>query len=263
MAILHITFNLATQGSMKLAIRQHHLQRDESVLSVHDDFSIGPLRSIEERKSWLTTHIFKDNDDQQLYDDMFGNWKKKIANLPCDMDVWIWYSQNAHEQIALRYVMSEFIQKCSMVYGIDATEGLKRIQPNMDIRHTGELSSEMLMKLRPDAKRFSVQECQQLAKEWEDIKEQPSTLRLWENGLQHVEEDALDALIIDSAKGLHVQHNEDWLMSTHIIAKIFETVDDYVGDDFVEYRLLKLVKQGLFEMKGDSTESHSYQVKLR
>lgn len=76
MAILHITFSLATQGSMKLAIRQHRLQRSESVLSVHDDLSIGPLQNFEERKTWLATHIL-DDDDQQLYDEMYENWRKK------------------------------------------------------------------------------------------------------------------------------------------------------------------------------------------
>lgn len=263
MAILHITFSLATQGSLKLAIRQHHLQRNETVLSVHDDFSIGPLQHLEERKTWLNTHIFKDNEDQQLYDDMYENWMKKIASLPCDLDVWIWYSQNTHEQIGLRCVMSELIHKCSMVYGIDTTEGLKRLQPNMSIRHTGELSSNMLMKLRPEAKRFSVQACQQLAKEWEDIKKQPSTLRLWKNELVHVEEDALDTLIMASAKELQIQYKEEWLMPTHILAQTFGAIDHYVGDEFVEYRLRTLVEQGLFEIQGDITDIFSYQVKVR
>lgn len=262
MAILHITFSLATQGSLKLAIRQRRLQRDESVLSVHDDFSIGPLQSLEERKHWLATHIL-DDDEQQLYNDMYENWKGNIGNLPSDVDVWIWYSHNAHEQIGLRYVMSEFVHKSSMVYGIDVTEGMQRIQPNINIRHTGELSSDMLMKLRPFAKRLSAQDCQQLAKEWEDIKEQPSTLRLWENDLEHVEEVALDGYIITSAKNLHQQHNEEWLMPTHILAQTAGTLDHYVGNDFIKYRLQTLVEQGLFEIQGDTTDIFSYQIKLR
>jgi len=64
-------------------------------------------------RTWLTTHIL-DDDDQQLYDEMYENWRKKIANLPCDVDVWIWYSHNTHEQIGLRYVMSELIHKGQM-----------------------------------------------------------------------------------------------------------------------------------------------------
>ena len=51
MAILHITFSLSTQGSIKHAIRQNHLQRDESVRRIDDLFSIGPLSSLEERNS--------------------------------------------------------------------------------------------------------------------------------------------------------------------------------------------------------------------
>jgi len=261
MAILHITFSLATQGSMKLAIRQHQLQRNESALSVHDHFSIGPLNSLEERKGWLNTHIFKDNEDQQLYVDMYESWKKKIADLPCDVDVWVWYSQNTHEQIGLRYVMSEFIHKCSMVYGIDATDGLKQIQPHIDIRHTGELSSEMLMKLRSNAKRFSVQECQQLAKEWEELKDHTSKLRLWKEGIVHEEVDALDSLILDCAKDMHAQHDEEWLLLMHMISTISGALDDYISNEFIVNRLMTLIEQGSFKMAGDLTDIHSCRVK--
>ncbi|MFJ7732495.1 DUF3658 domain-containing protein [Lysinibacillus sp. NPDC097231] len=261
MAILHITFSLSTQGSIKLAIRQNHLQREESVLSVNDVFSIGPLTSLEERKSWLATHIFRENEDLELYEDVHENWKKKIAGLPCDVDVWIWYSQNTHEEIGLRYVMSELVHKCCMVYGIDATEGLKRFQPNMELRHTGVLSSEMLMKLRPDAKRFSIEECQQLAKEWEELKQNQSTLRMWKDGIVHVEEDTLDPIIIECAKGLQVQHNEEWLLPMRIIGETFGVFNDYLSEEFVENRLIALVKQGLFELDGDTTDMHSYRVK--
>ena len=121
--------------------------------------------------------------------------EEKIAGLPCDVDVWVWYSQSTHEEIGLRLVMSELINKCSMVYGIDATEGLKRVQPNLRIRQSGELSADLLMKLRSEAKRFSIDECQQLAKEWQELKQNHSTLRIWQDGIVHVAEDALDPLL--------------------------------------------------------------------
>ncbi len=59
MAILHITFSLSTQGSIKHAIRQNHLQRDESVICVNDVFSIGPLTDFEERKKMVRNFYFK------------------------------------------------------------------------------------------------------------------------------------------------------------------------------------------------------------
>lgn len=73
----------------------------------------------------------------------------------------------------------------------------------MTIRQTGELSSDLLMRLRSKAKRFSVDECQQLAKEWEEIKQNPSTLRIWQEGIVHVAEDALDPIILQSAEKAH------------------------------------------------------------
>ncbi|GAB0169396.1 DUF1835 domain-containing protein [Lysinibacillus sp. CTST325] len=261
MAILHITFSLSTQGSIKHAIRQHHLQRDESVLSVNEIFSIGPLSSAEERKSWLEAHIFRDNEERKLYEDLQQAWKKKIADLPSDVDVWVWYSQSTHEEIGLRFVMSELINKCSMIYGIDATEGLKRVQPNMKVRQSGELASDLLMKLRSEAKRFSIDECQQLAKEWEELKQNPSTLRIWQDGIAHVTEDALDSIIMESAGRAHAELKEEWLIPMRIIGETIGAIDDYISEEFVEKRLRTLAKQGLFEIDGNTTDMYSYQVK--
>lgn len=261
MAILHITFSLSTHGSIKHAIRQNHLQRDESVICVNDIFSIGPLTGIEERKKWLETFILKDEEERVLYDDIQKEWAKKIAGLPCDVDVWVWYSQNAHEEIGLRYVMSEFMNKCSMLYGIDVTEGLKRIQPNRSIRYTGQLPSQMFMKLRPDAKRFSIEACQYLAKDWNELKHNSSTLRIWENGIEHVAEDTYDSRLIEAAKYVHAVRGEEWLSPALVISEAFGKIDDYIGDAFMEYRILLLAKQGLFEIDGDTTDIYSYQLK--
>ncbi|EON72640.1 DUF1835 domain-containing protein [Lysinibacillus sphaericus] len=261
MAILHITFSLSTQGSIKHAIRQNHLQRDESVICVNEIFSIGPLTTIEERQKWLASFILKDEEERELYDDIQKAWAKKIAGLPCDVDVWIWYSQNAHEEIGLRYVMSEFVNKCSMVYGVDVTEGLTRIQPNRSIRDTGQLPSHWLMKLRPDAKRFSVEACQRLAKEWHELKHNPSTLRTWENGIVHVAEDAYDSIIIKAAKDIRTNQGEEWLSAMPIINETLGEINDYISDAFIENRILKLAKQGLFAIDGDSTDMYSYQIK--
>ncbi|MGE7688612.1 DUF1835 domain-containing protein [Lysinibacillus sp. NPDC097214] len=261
MAILHITFSLSTQGSIKHAIRQHHLQREESVLSVNEIFSIGPLSSSEERKSWLDAYIFDDNEERELYEDLQKAWKEKMASLPSDVDVWVWYSQSAHEEIGLRFVMSELINKCSMVYGIDATEGLKRVQPNMMIHQTGELASDLLMKLRSEAKRFTIEECQQLAKEWEELKQNPSTLRVWQDGIVHVAEDALDPIIMECAERAHAELNEEWLIPMRIIGETIGVMDDYLSEEFVGKRLMALAHQGLFEIGGETTDMYSYQVK--
>lgn len=261
MAILHITFSLSAQGSIKHAIRQHHLQREESVICVNDIFSIGPLTSLENRKQWLNTNIFRDKEERALYEDIHKMWTRSIAGIPCDMDIWIWYSQNTHEEIGLRYVMSEFINKCSMVFGIDATVALKRIHPDMSIHHTGELSADMLMKLRPDAKRFSLEECQRLAKEWEELKQNPSTLRVWQNGVVYAEENIYDATIIECAKDLQDKNKEFWLSPATVIGQTINKNEDYMSDAFLEYRIFTMARQGLFEISGDTTDMFSYQIK--
>ena len=230
MAILHITFSLSTQGGLKQAIRQKKLQREESVICVNDIFSVGPLTSVEERNTWLNTYILKDADERELYEDMQKDWAKKIQGVPCNVDVWIWYSQNTHEEIGLRFVMNEFAKKCSMVFGIDATEGLKRIQSNMEIRHTGELPANTLMKLRADAKRFSVEEVIGLAKEWQAFQQNPSTLRIWQDGIIHADESAFDAVILECVKRVHAATGEELLSPARIIGETYGSIDDYISE---------------------------------
>ena len=261
MAILHITFSLSTQGSLKRAIRQHQLQREESVICINDFFSVGPLTNVEERNTWLNTYILKDADERELYEDMQKDWTKKIQGVPCDVDVWIWYSQNTHEEMGLRFVMREFAHKCSMIFGIDAAEGLKRIQPNLEIRHTGELPADTLMQLRANAKRFSVEACNRLAKEWDELKQNPSTLRTWQNGIVHVEESAYDEVILEGAKRIQAKSGEEWLLPVHVIGQTYGEIADYISEDFMEKRIFALTKQGLFAIDGETTDLHSYKLK--
>lgn len=261
MSILHITFSLSTQGSLKRAIRQNQLQREESVICINDCFSVGPLTNVEERNTWLNTYILKDEDERELYTDMQKEWAKKIQGVPCNVDIWIWYSQNTHEEIGLRFTMNEFAKKCNMVFGVDATEGLKRIQPNLEIRHTGELPAESLMKLRADAKRFSVEEENKLAKEWHALQQNPSTLRIWQNGVEHVEESAFDEVIVDGAKRAQESEESGWLLPIHVIGEAVGQLSEYVEDAFIEKRIFALAKQGLFEIDGDSTDIYTYKLK--
>lgn len=261
MAILHITFSLSTQGSLKRAIRQKQLQREESVICVNDCFSIGPLTNAKERNTWLNTYILKDEDERELYADMQKEWAKKIQGIPCNVDVWIWYSQNTHEEIGLRFVMNEFVNKCNMVFGIDATKGLKRMQQNVKIRHTGELSADTLIKLRADAVRFTVEEENQLANEWHTLQKNPSTLRNWQNGIAHVEENTLDEKILDVAKREQESEGDDWILPMRVIGEVVGQLSEYVEDAFIEKRIFALAKQGLFEIDGDTTDIYTYRLK--
>ena len=260
MAILHITFSLSTQGSLKRAIRLNRLQKEESVICVNDCFSIGPLTNVEERNNWLNTYILKDEDERELYTEMQKDWAKKIKGVPCDVDVWIWYSETIHEEIGLRFAMSAFVNKCNRVFGIDATKGLERIQPNLQIRHTGELSADTLMKLRADAKRFSVEKENQLAKEWQALQENPSTLRIWQNGIEHVEENTFDKEIVAAAKRVQETEESDWLSPMRVISEVTGHLGEYVEDAFIEKRIFALAKQGLFEIDGNPTDIDSYQL---
>ncbi len=129
-----------------------------------------------------------------------------------------------------------------------------------NIRYTGELSSDMLMKLRPEAKRFTIEECQRLAKEWDELKRNQSILRVWQNGIVHVEESEFDVNIINSAKYLQASNKEQWLSPVNVIGQMVNITDDYINETFIENRLLYLAQQGLFEISGDTTDINAYKI---
>ena len=262
MAILHITFSLSTQGSLKRAIRLKQLQREESVVCINDCFSIGPLTNAKERNDWLHTYIIKDEDERELYADMQKEWAKKIEGIPCNVDVWIWYSQNSHEEIGLRFVMNEFAKKCNMVFGIDATKGLKRMKNNVKFRHTGELSADTLMSLRAFAERLTVEEENQLANEWQALQAHPSTLRIWEDEIKQVEETFYDEKILDIARYEQKLEGDDWILPMRVVSEVVDQLLEYVEESFFEKRILELAEQGHFEVDGDTSDYYKYRLKF-
>ena len=262
MAILHITFSLSTQGSLKRAIRLKQLQREETVICISDCFSIGPLTNENERNDWLNAHILKDEDERELYADMQKEWAKKIEGIPCNVDVWIWYSQNSHEEIGLRFVMNQFVNKCNMVFGIDATKGLKRMRHNVKFHHTGDLSADTLMSLRADAVRFSIEEENRLANEWQALQKNQSTLRIWQDGITHVEENTLDEKILDVVKREQNLDGDDWIVPMRVIGGVGSLFSEYVEDAFIEKRIFALAEQGFIEIDGDPTDIYTYRLKF-
>lgn len=47
-----------------------------------------------------------------------------------------------------------------------------------------------------------------------------------------------------------------------IIGEVYGRIEQYVGDDFLEYRLRKLIEKGAFEYEGSLEAMRSYSIKL-
>ncbi|MGE7692932.1 DUF3658 domain-containing protein [Lysinibacillus sp. NPDC094177] len=82
---------------------------------------------------------------------------------------------------------------------------------------------------------------------------------LWNNRT----EDRDDALIISCSKRLHEKDDEvKYYKAARLIGEVLGHMEQYRGDEWIEYRLRILVKQGVFTYKGDLKAMRLYEVKL-
>lgn len=79
-----------------------------------------------------------------------------------------------------------------------------------------------------------------------------------------------DDFIIECAKYVHKEvldrteeESEEFMKSARLVGKAFGNIENYIGDEFIRYRLSVLIAKGVFEVKGDTSSMRFYSVKLR
>lgn len=102
---VHITSSESAAGSLRVG-----LEKPNTVIGFPDSFSIGPLWKLDEkvgqsfRKEWLFENI---NDDLGDYenDNEFSNTLREIEDIADHRPIYLWYGNNANEQIGLRFFL--------------------------------------------------------------------------------------------------------------------------------------------------------------
>ncbi|WP_117017493.1 DUF1835 domain-containing protein [Aeribacillus pallidus] len=133
---------------------------------------------------------------------------------------------------------------------------------------TGEIPPEKLRFIYEQSKNeppLSQHERENFEKEWLALANTREVLRIWQNRTIHsVSEDYYDLFIINRAKKLHNEmKTKDFIKSVRLIGEVLGHLDQYVGDEFLEYRLRKLIEKRAFEMEGSLEAMAFYSVKLR
>ncbi|MEL3972751.1 DUF3658 domain-containing protein [Rossellomorea oryzaecorticis] len=86
---------------------------------------------------------------------------------------------------------------------------------------------------------------------------------LWRNErLNGVSEDYYDEFILDTAKRILTENNNEFIKAGRVIGEVLGHIDQTVGDDFLEWRLRMLIGTGVLEAKGTFTSIRDYRVRL-
>ncbi len=208
------------------------------------------------------------------FDDMVNDQHRmlqQIKEIKAGSRILIWTGSNAHEQIGLRYAVYLLKEKRVELSVINITTAFDQLfntnTRRMDIRHSGEIASEkfkILYESKEHIHTVTKEERERLQNEWLSLAKENHTLRIWKKGQTiSVPEDEFDAYLVKMAKRLHQSApEEEYIVTPRLIGEVIGHLDQYTGDDFIEYRLKTLIDQGIFDMKGKRTSMRYYSFKL-
>ncbi|MBU5257735.1 DUF1835 domain-containing protein [Bacillus pumilus] len=275
--MIHIVFGAAPAGSLKQALREMKQDQVNNIIAFDDIYSIGPLLHLhehegqEKRIEWLRNVI---SNEFGYFDDMVNDQHRMLQQIKDIKDgtrILIWTGSNAHEQIGLRYAIYLLKEKNIELTLLNTTTAFDQLfntnTRRMDIRHAGEITTEklkVLYRCKEHIHAVSKEEREKLQNEWLSFAKENHTLRIWQKGQTiSVPEDEFDAYLVKMAKRLHQSEpEEEYIVTPRLIGEVIGHLDQYIGDDFIEYRIKTLIDQGIFDMIGRRTSMRYYSIKL-
>ncbi len=275
---VHIVFSDSPAGSLRIVLKEMGLQVEEKVITFSDIFSVGPVWRLHEktglsnRYEWLKKHINIDDEILDNYQDEFNKTISKINAVPIDAPIIIWFGENAHEQTALRYVLYLLREKTNDIFVMDATSKYKNqfvtLETDSFPLHTGEISPDKLRLIYEKNRKsnpLTPKEREKFEKDWEQLSTNEEVLRIWENkDICIVNETYYDDYIINTARKIHFERkNNEFIKSARLIGEVMGDLNQYIGDQFFEYRVRHLIVNGIFEIEGVPKAMTYYSVKLR
>ncbi|CAH0271863.1 hypothetical protein SRABI96_03715 [Peribacillus sp. Bi96] len=277
--VLHIVFGQSTSGSLKISLRELGIENEEKVLCFSDIFSVGPIWKlhgevgVKQRIDWFRTRFLSEEDYYEKdYGKDFIKTKDIICHVPEETTIFLWAGDSSHEQTGVRYVLYLLNNKRNNIILINTTkayhEQFKVSNRVYSPLSTGEIPPEKLKSIYEKNKTnnpISIEDRRKFYQEWELIADAQDVLRIWDNGEVHgVDEDFYDLFIINKARKLHNQQkNRDFMKSTRLVGEVIGHLEQYLGDEFIQYRVRHLINNGTFDIEGVPTTMRFYSIKLR
>ena len=253
----HIVFGVSTSGSLKMAIQ-------ENIICFDDIFSIAPISELHEaegiakRHEWLDGHLNMEDEESFTYEKNCMKTIEKLSEIPESHPIYIWAGENAHEQTALMFILDQLKNHSNEIIWVN---------PNKlyDIRYSGEMNSEQLTALLKDENSqtlLSKDALHEFEKQWKKLSENESMLRVWEDGkVKTVQVSYFDEFILEVVK--EAGGEEDFIMAARVVGEVIGNLEQYIGDRFIEYRIIHLALSGKLTLQGVPKGMRYYKVKTK
>ncbi|MGW9528795.1 DUF1835 domain-containing protein [Paenibacillus terrae] len=271
---VHIVIGDSFAGSMKIALKQLGWEGTHRVISLRDNYAIGPLWQLQQemgrrqRREWFKDHIYDEHDEDAERDDFL--LLEQFAAIPAQADITIWTGNNALEQVGLRLTMYLLRNMSNGIWIKNAADAYSRVfkHPDATGLRSGEISADKLQAiLSREDKGISLtpKERERMMEEWCELAMKPEVLRIWKDrDIVNVAENYYDTYILNKVDKLHKQQAQpDFIKSSRVIGQAMGDLDQQIGDEFFEYRLRALVYNGALEIKGVPGAMRRYSIRKK
>ena len=262
MKTIHIVPNNSASGCMICAFDKS--RRESLVFTLWDDLTVGPLRDIDDTLGLRSEAAL----DCELLGHIYNAARTDFDLIQCitltDVPIVIWHGPCADDQLKLRrlaYRLRDTPQRLFEVgLSSDDIGPLERFHMGVDDPiHTRDglsvacFSPETLRTKLASAAPISAPRIDQLALEWQKIKEADSPWRRWRgNALENTDFEELDARVVELATA-------EWQLARFVVGKLMGIF--FVSDAIALWRVSEAGAAGRIELRGNNYDLGSLELR--
>ncbi|XMA23521.1 DUF1835 domain-containing protein (plasmid) [Bacillus bombysepticus] len=269
MNVSHITFGESAYGNLKHAFQQKSAYKNEKVICINEDFSIGPIyklvspEGMQERKQWINEVLITIGSDSDLD---YLDWIKRTLqsntqiteDIPIHSKVILWHGENASDAIGVRFVSSLLQDKNIQFEEVNITDFSHHIEFKVQdsqgkesphvLKSLAEMPSEIIFEAIQMKKELSQEQVQSFIQDWETCSQSNGVLRILENRkIAPVSEDYYDAAILELT-------SNEYQLASRIVGEVMGKSEQRIGDTYLNFRVHQLIQQEKLDSQGDFTK---------
>ncbi|WP_193100521.1 DUF1835 domain-containing protein [Burkholderia sp. Z1] len=262
MKTIHIVPNNSAAGCMVRALGKPG--RESLVFTLWDDLTIGPLRDIDDTSGLRSEAAL----DCELLGHIYKAARTDFDLIQCitltDVPIVIWHGPCADDQLKLRRVTYRLRDTPQRLFEVglssDDIGPLERYHMGTDdpIRTRDGLSvayfsPETLRTKLASVAPISAPRIDQLALEWQKIKEVDAPWRRWRSSvLENADFEELDARAVELATA-------EWQLARFVVGNLMGTF--FVSDAIALWRVSEAGAAGRIELRGNSSDLGSLELR--
>ena len=267
--MIHVVFEEANIEALRKSFElDSSLQGD--IVSIKDDFAVGPLRDIYTEKGILNRHqwwrdVLHGGHYHAIADDGHVDDNKEVAELKTKLIedpkevVWIWAAQNKHDVAGYYWLVSQlkdFQGRIIILY----LNNLPFINQKGNIFYPTSLfqiQPKEFIKAKKLARPITISEFETDPDEWVKICSEDKGVRLLEGGKKLIQKgyDYYDGELLKFI-------GNEWQKVAKLFQQYYSKVKETTGDAYLLWRLMQLIEEGKVEMQGNTQNMKEFEVKL-